>query len=163
MMSTPVAIEVATRLVVATLIGSGVGLNRELRRKPAGLKTHALVALGAALVTAATASLTNINSPNIDAMARVIQGLIAGVGFLGGGAILKDGGDIVRGLTTAASIWLVACLGIACGAGEFGVALIGLAIALIILVFGNAMERRFRRATATVVPPRPSDSGPGRP
>lgn len=162
MMSTPVAIEVATRLVVATLIGSGVGLNRELRRKPAGLKTHALVALGAALVTAATASLTNIKSPNIDAMARVIQGLIAGVGFLGGGAILKDGGDIVRGLTTAASIWLVACLGIACGAGEFGVALIGLAIALIILVFGNRMERRFRRATATVAPPRPSDNDPER-
>jgi putative Mg2+ transporter-C (MgtC) family protein len=158
-----VASEVATRLVMATLIGSGVGLDRELRHKPAGLKTHALVALGAALVTAATASLTNINSPNIDAMTRVIQGLIAGVGFLGGGAILKGGEEMVRGLTTAASIWLVACLGIACGAGEFGVALIGLAIALIVLVFGNAIERRFHRASATSALPRPSGSGPERP
>ena len=163
MMSMPVATEVATRLVVATLIGSGVGLDRELRHKPAGLKTHALVALGAALVTVATASLTNIASPNIDAMTRVIQGLIAGVGFLGGGAILKSSDEMVHGLTTAASIWLVACLGIACGAGEFAVALIGLAIALIVLVFGNAIERRFRRATATSAPPRPSDSGPERP
>ena len=161
MMSVAVATEVATRLVMATLIGSGVGLDRELRHKPAGLKTHALVALGAALVTATTASLTNVDNPNIDSMARVIQGIIAGVGFLGGGAILKSNDEMVRGLTTAASIWLVASLGIACGAGEFGVALIALAIALVVLVFGNQIERRMRRpSTATSAPLRPSDSDP---
>ena|SRR5438270_1305935 len=162
-MTMAMATEVTTRLVVATLIGSGVGLDRELRHKPAGLKTHALVALGAALITVVGASLTNLNQPDTSVISRVIQGIIAGVGFLGGGAILKSSDDMVRGLTTAASIWLVASLGIACGAGQFGAALIALAIALIVLVFGNAIEQRFRRASATSSPARPSGSGPGRP
>lgn len=145
MMDMATVTEVASRLVVATLIGAGVGLDRELRHKPAGLKTHALVALGAALVTVVSAAIVSLAHPNIDVVSRVIQGLIAGVGFLGGGAILKDRSDeMVRGLTTAASIWLVAAMGIACGVGEFGVALIALGIALIVLVFGNALERRFK-------------------
>jgi putative Mg2+ transporter-C (MgtC) family protein len=130
--------EVAMRLVAATLIGSGVGINRELRHKPAGLKTHALVALGASLVTAVCAFL-----PDPTAMSRAIQGIIAGVGFLGGGAILKSSDDAVHGLTTAASIWLVASLGIACGAGQWIIAMIALAIALIVLVAGNAVEKFF--------------------
>ncbi|HMC20442.1 MAG TPA: MgtC/SapB family protein, partial [Thermoanaerobaculia bacterium] len=112
MVDMPAATEIAMRLVVATFIGSGVGLDRELRHKPAGLKTHALVALGAALVTVVTASLTDLLHPDSAAMSRAIQGIIAGVGFLGGGAILKSDGEIVQGLTTAASIWLVASLGI---------------------------------------------------
>jgi putative Mg2+ transporter-C (MgtC) family protein len=165
MMTVSVATEVATRLAVATLIGSGIGLDREFRHRPAGLKTHALVALGAALVTAVTASLTDFAHPDAAALTRVIQGVIAGIGFLGGGAILKSSNEMVHGLTTAASIWVVAALGVACGAGQFGVALIALAIALIVLVFGNAIERRLGRhkPTATFSPPRPSDSGPGRP
>ncbi|HEY8132743.1 MAG TPA: MgtC/SapB family protein [Thermoanaerobaculia bacterium] len=142
MVDMPAATEVAMRLVAATLIGSGVGLDRELRHKPAGLKTHALVALGAALVTVVTASLTDLMHPDSAAMTRAIQGIIAGVGFLGGGAILKGSDEIVSGLTTAASIWLVASLGIACGAGQWAAALIALAIALIVLVLGNAVERR---------------------
>jgi len=132
--------EVAMRLVAATLIGSGVGLNRELRHKPAGLKTHALVALGASLVTAVCAFL-----PDPTAMSRAIQGIIAGVGFLGGGAILKSSDEIVHGLTTAASIWLVASLGIACGAGQWIIAMVALAIALVVLVAGNAIEKSLSR------------------
>ena len=163
MMDTATATEVASRLVVATLIGSGIGLDRELRHKPAGLKTHALVALGAALLTVIAETMVSLAHPDPTVLARVIQGIVAGVGFLGGGAILKSNEEMVHGLTTAASIWLVAALGIACGAGEFAVALIALAIALIVLVFGNAAERRFRRASATFSPPRPSGSGPERP
>ena len=128
--------EVATRLLAATLIGIVVGLNRELRHKPAGLKTHALVALGASLVTAVCAFL-----PDSTAMARAIQGIIAGVGFLGGGAILKSSDESVHGLTTAASIWVVASLGIACGAGQWIIAIIAVVIALIVLIAGNAIER----------------------
>ena len=128
------------RLVAATLIGSGIGLDRELRHKPAGLKTHALVALGACLITAVCAFL-----PDGASLSRGIQGIIAGVGFLGGGAILKSNGEMVQGLTTAASIWLAASLGIACGAGQWIMAVIALFIALIVLVFGNVVERRFRR------------------
>ena len=142
MMTMPVATEVATRLVVATLIGSGIGLDREIRHKPAGLKTHALVALGAALIIVVSASLTDLLHPDSSVMSRVIQGIIAGVGFLGGGAILKSSEEMVTGVTTAASIWLVASLGIACGAGEFATALIALAIALVVLVLGNAFESR---------------------
>jgi len=141
-MNMPAVIEVATRLVAATLIGSGVGLDRELRHKPAGLKTHALVALGAALIIVVSASLTDLLHPDSSVMSRVIQGIIAGVGFLGGGAILKSSEEMVTGVTTAASIWLVASLGIACGAGEFATALIALAIALVVLVLGNAFESR---------------------
>jgi putative Mg2+ transporter-C (MgtC) family protein len=138
----PAAAEIAMRLVVATFIGIGIGLDRELRHKPAGLKTHALVALGAALVTVVTASLTNLMHPDIAALSRAIQGIIAGVGFLGGGAILKSSDEMVQGLTTAASIWLVASLGIACGVGQWIAAVIALAIALIVLILGNAVERR---------------------
>src|SRR5919204_2047193 len=98
-MSMATATEIATRLVVATLIGSGVGLDRELRHKPAGLKTHALVALGAALITVISASLTDLLHPDSAVMSRVIQGIIAGVGFLGGGAILKSGDEMVTGIT----------------------------------------------------------------
>ena len=159
-----IATEIATRLAIATLIGAGVGLDRELRHRPAGLKTHALVALGAATVVAATASLTNIHNPDSAAITRVIQGVIAGIGFLGGGAILKSGGEVIQGLTTAASIWVVAAIGVACGAGEFAPALIALVITLVILIFGNAVERWIgRRASAAFSPPPPSGSGPERP
>jgi putative Mg2+ transporter-C (MgtC) family protein len=137
--------QIAVRLLVATGIGIGIGLDRELRHKPAGLKTHALVALGAALVTVVTASLTGLQHPDIAGLTRVIQGIIAGVGFLGGGAILKSNDEMVHGLTTAASIWVVASLGIACGAGEWAAALIALGIALLVLIAGNVVERRILR------------------
>jgi putative Mg2+ transporter-C (MgtC) family protein len=131
--------EVACRLIGATLIGAGVGLDRELRHKPAGLKTHALVGLGASLITVVCAYL-----PDPAGMTRAIQGIIAGVGFLGGGAILKSTDESISGLTTAASIWVVASLGIACGAGQWVMAIIALAIALIVLIAGNAIEKFFR-------------------
>ena len=131
--------EVVLRLAGATAIGAGVGLDRELRHKPAGLKTHALVALGASLVTVVCAYL-----PDSTAMSRAIQGIIAGVGFLGGGAILKSNGEMVHGLTTAASIWLVASLGIACGSGQWIMAIIAASLALIVLIAGNAAEKAFR-------------------
>src|SRR5213592_4056319 len=88
---------VALRLLAATLIGSGIGLDREIRRKPAGLRTHALVSLGAALAVVVVIRVTPISVQYAEgqlgllgAISRVIQGIIAGVGFLGGGAILKS-------------------------------------------------------------------------
>ncbi len=132
---------------MATLIGSGIGLDRELRGKAAGMRTHALVSLGAALIVVVTIRLTPVGFEHIDAISRAIQGIIAGVGFLGGGAILKSSGqgEIVQGLTTAASIWLVACLGVACGAGQWVASLIGLILALLILIVGRVVERFFHR------------------
>jgi len=138
----PELLELALRLLVATLVGSVIGLDREVRRKPAGMRTHALVALGAALVTSVVVNIDPA-AIHVDAVSRAIQGIIAGVGFLGGGAILKSGTldhENVHGLTTAASIWLVASLGIACGVGQWIAALIALTLALSVLIIGGPIE-----------------------
>lgn len=142
-------LDITIRLLMATLIGAVLGIDRELRAKPAGIRTHALVALGAATVTLSTIEFATGSEVFADAVSRAIQGIVAGVGFLGGGAILKSSsGDDVRGLTTAASIWVVAALGIACGGGFWIAALIALVIAVVVLALGQHLEaqltRRFR-------------------
>ena len=148
--------EVGLRLLAATLIGSGIGLDREVRRKPAGMRTHALVSLGAAVLTVVVARIGPAEADHLSAVSRVIQGIIAGVGFLGGGAILKAEHEMVHGLTTAASIWLVATLGIACGAGQWIAALIAWVIAILILTVGSRVEglvhRIFDRTNTVKLP-----------
>ena len=132
--------EVFLRLFVALLIGCILGLNRELHGKPAGMRTHALVALGASLVTVTSIEL--VDPAHMDAVLRVVQGLIAGIGFLGGGVILRDDSThSVHGLTTAASIWVVASLGVACGAGQWLTAVMAFALTLAVLVAGASIER----------------------
>lgn len=141
-------LDVLVRLVAATLIGAALGLNREIRGKPAGLRTHALVALGTALVTLTGVELAGHDGDfDSDSVSRVIQGITAGIGFLGGGTILKaDSGEHISGLTTAASLWLVACLGIACGVGLWVMSLVALGLALLVLVAGEPLERVLHRA-----------------
>jgi putative Mg2+ transporter-C (MgtC) family protein len=128
------------RLGAAVLVGSIVGLNRDLHGKPAGLRTHALVALGSALITLASAELMQ---PGDGGIARTFQGIITGVGFLGAGVILHPSARTfqIQGLTTAASIWVVACIGAACGAGTWVIALLGGAFTLLILTLGGRLER----------------------
>jgi putative Mg2+ transporter-C (MgtC) family protein len=145
-------LEVALRLGAAVLVGGGIGLERELHGKPAGIRTNALVGLGSALAVLVIIRATPAGFNSVDALSHVIQGVIAGVGFLGGGAILKSTGSLpesVHGLTTAASIWLVAALGIACGVGQWETALIAAAIALFVLVLLIPVERRLRRHIKT--------------
>jgi putative Mg2+ transporter-C (MgtC) family protein len=139
--------EILFRLGAATLIGCALGLNREIRRKPAGMRTHALVALGTALVTLTGISLAAHDGEfDSNSVSRVIQGIVAGIGFLGGGTILKsDSGEQISGLTTAASLWVVACLGIACGVGLWRMALVALGLALLVLIAGEAVERVLHR------------------
>jgi len=152
------AYEVVIRLSVAAFIGGCIGLDREVRRKPAGMRTHALVSLGAALVM-----LVAVRFPGADhlsAVTRVIQGIIAGVGFLGAGTILKSDHAMVHGLTTAASIWLVASLGIACGIGQWIAALVALALALVILILGEPVEVFVHRIAGKRVEPPSDDDGP---
>src|SRR5918993_260911 len=107
------------RLALAVALGAAVGINRELRGKPAGLRTHALVALGAGLLTLIGLALTGRNDIEaFGAASRVLQGLIAGIGFLGGGVILRrEESNEVLGLSTAASIWIVAAIGVGAGGG----------------------------------------------
>lgn len=159
--------QIFLRLFVATLIGTVLGLNREIHGKPAGMRTHALVSLGAALITLISLELVT-NGKQVDnaAVLRTIQGIMAGIGFLGGGVILRDDShQSVHGLTTAASVWVVASLGIACGAGQWLTALLALALTLTVLVFLGRIEKRcigwFTRGHAPAEPPRADGPRPG--
>ena len=136
--------DVAMRLASATLAGAVIGVNRDLAQKPIGIRTLALVALGAATATVATIQVPGM-AENPDAMSRVVQGVIqgvmAGISFIGAGVILRDPqARTVDGLTTAASVWVTAALGIACGLGMWGVVAIGAALALILLVAVGWLE-----------------------
>jgi len=138
--------EMVLRLAVATAAGAAIGLNRDLKGKPAGLRTHALVALGSALLV--SVSVMPATSADFDStsVSRVIQGIVTGIGFLGGGVILKDAtGTAVHGLTTAAAIWLAASLGMACGLGSWPQVAIALALAFVVLLFGGPVEQAFHR------------------
>jgi putative Mg2+ transporter-C (MgtC) family protein len=123
-------VRVALRLVGSLVIGTLIGLQRELTHKPAGLRTHLLVALGSTLLVVAA---VNAGMKSAD-VSRVIQGLVTGIGFLGGGTILKLTREHeIRGLTTAAGIWLTAAASIAVGLGMFVDAFIGVLFALFVL------------------------------
>jgi putative Mg2+ transporter-C (MgtC) family protein len=138
--------EAAIRLLAAAGIGGVIGLNRELTRKPAGLRTHSLVALGAALATVTALQLDpGANRTSADAASRVIQGVIAGIGFIGGGVILHSEGRNVYGLTTAATILVAAALGVSCGVGQWRVAGLASLIALAVLIVGRGVESALHR------------------
>jgi putative Mg2+ transporter-C (MgtC) family protein len=132
-------LEIIGRLVIATLLGAGIGINREREGKPAGLRTHALVALGGAVFTIVALLLS---AGDASAAARVLQGVTAGIGFIGAGVIMRrpDLHD-VQGLTTAAAIWLVSGIGVAVGAGLWRTSLIALALGLVVLIAGEAIDR----------------------
>ena len=115
------------RLAVAAGLGGAIGLERELRAQPAGFRTHVLVALGAGLFTATGAGVVGADPT------RVAAQVVTGIGFLGAGAILHQGGSI-KGLTTAASLWITAAAGLACGLGRPGLAAAAVALALVVLV-----------------------------
>src|SRR5438477_3708370 len=117
----PTHSDTALRLMAATAVGALIGLNREMRGKPAGLRTHSLVTLGAALMTLCGVYLSVGEDAN--ATSRVLQGIITGIGFLGVGVIIRDNAGHVRGLTTAATIWMAAALGIVCGIGYWWAAI----------------------------------------
>jgi putative Mg2+ transporter-C (MgtC) family protein len=134
--------EAALRLGAALILGSIFGLNRELQGKPAGLRTHALVCLGAAVAT-----IIVLRSPNgslaadQNAMSRVVQGILTGVGFLGAGVIMRDPGGHVTGLTTAATVWMCAVLGTVCGLGYWGILGIAVFLTTLVLLLGRPLER----------------------
>jgi putative Mg2+ transporter-C (MgtC) family protein len=156
--STGFAVPLATtwlRLVAAVLIGGVIGVDRELHHKPAGLRTHGLVALGAALITLVAIQLSGPG--DFSGVLRAVQGIITGIGFLGAGVILHPANQSnISGLTTAASIWVVSGLGIGCGAGLWGSTLSAFGLVLLILVFGGRVERivsRFNAARSNVGEP----------
>jgi putative Mg2+ transporter-C (MgtC) family protein len=126
--------ELTLRLVVAAVAGVALGLERELRAHPAGARTHALVAVGAALFTISGAyGFTDVPHGPATDPARVGAQVASGIGFLGAGAILRQGLG-VRGLTTAATLWLAAAIGVASGAGSYPAVAIGTVVVLVVLV-----------------------------
>jgi putative Mg2+ transporter-C (MgtC) family protein len=137
----------ATRLVVrlgiAAVLGGALGYERELRGKDAGLRTHMLICVGAALFVAIPQQAGFEGDP----LSRVIQGIVAGIGFLGGGAILKlEGERRIEGLTTASGIWLTCAIGISAGLGRELSALVGTAIALFVTASLSSLSRRLERS-----------------
>lgn len=131
-------------MLTATVLGALIGLEREVSKKPIGLRTNMLICLGASIFTIISIELglSLGGSPE-----RMAANVVQGVGFLGAGAIMRDRGTI-QGATTAATIWLVASLGVACGAGFFLVAIVGTVLTLFVLFALHPLERRLDRRRA---------------
>lgn len=143
-------LEAALRVLMAVVAGSLIGLDRELRNKPAGLRTHILISLAAALFTLITFELheqfTGEDGTKTADPVRIIEAVTAGVAFLAAGAIIQSRGN-VHGLTTGANMWLAGALGVACGAGYYFLATIGTVFALIVLVVLAKLENRLNTAS----------------
>ena len=123
-------VSLVSRLLTAMILGALVGAQRESIGKPAGLRTHMLVAMGSALFVLAPLEA----GMELDGISRVIQGIVTGIGFIGGGAILKlQEKREIEGLTTAAGIWMTAAIGIAAGLGRWGLALVSTVLTWITL------------------------------
>ena len=121
---------ILVRVMVAAALGAVIGWERELKGRAAGLKTHILVSVGSALFVLAP-TLAGVDGGD---NTRVMQGIVSGIGFLGAGAILRSrGGERVEGLTTAASIWLTAAIGMAAGIGQEMVALVTTVLAFLVV------------------------------
>ena len=133
-------LEMFLRLGFAALVGVALGLNRDLRGKPTGVRTLGLVGVASCV---AVLAVTHTEEGNIG---RVIQGIVTGIGFLGAGVIVHiNSSKDIHGLTTAACVWLTACIGAACAVGEWKVILLSTPLIAVILIFGGPLERWVRR------------------
>jgi len=133
------------RLLLAAGLGAAIGLEREFRHKPAGLRTNILIALGSALFTMMSIELAGLKGGTPD---RVAAQIVTGIGFLGAGAIMRHR-ESVQGLTTAATIWVNAAVGVAVGAGEYATASMATAITLVVLALLGPLEAYFERRSAS--------------
>ncbi len=151
-------VRISLRLFIALVIGGLVGIQRELTHKPAGLRTHMLLALGTALflITADEAGMSKSD------LSRVVQGLVTGIGFLGGGAILKLAAEHeIHGLTTAAGIWLTAAASAAAGLGQLALAVVAVCLGLLVLAAFVKVEKRLHLASQDAANRKPPDRAKG--
>ena len=148
-------LDLSLRLVAAAALGLAIGFEREIHGHPAGLRTHMLVAVGSGLFTVLSAygfnGVVAVGNPNapIDPT-RIAAQIVSGIGFLGAGAILKDG-IVIRGLTTAASLWATAAVGMAAGAGEYIIGGVATATILVSLWPINALAERLHGSAVPAV------------
>ena len=141
-------LDLALRLTVGLVLGAIIGFERELQRQPAGFRTHSLVSLGAALFTVVSAY--GFSGDLVDPT-RIAAQIVSGIGFIGAGTILQHRGHI-RGLTTAASLWSVAAIGTAAGAGLYIVAIVGTLLILVVLSILDRIEEFARRRLQLTTP-----------
>jgi putative Mg2+ transporter-C (MgtC) family protein len=133
---------VMIRVIAAVLLGGFLGIERERTGKPAGFRTHILVCLGTALVVLACTEV----KMSVDGLSRVVQGIVTGIGFIGAGSILKLSEQReIKGLTTAAGLWMTAIIGISVGLGALGLAVIGTVLALLVLSLEHVVDSRIAR------------------
>lgn len=137
--------EIILRLVLASIIGGLIGLEREVKSRPAGLRTHILVTVGSTLVM-----LVSIDAFKSGDPARLAAQVVSGIGFLGAGTILREGSDI-RGLTTAACIWISGCIGLGIGIGYYLGSLVTAGIVLFSLLSLGFLEKRIEFAKTEVL------------
>jgi putative Mg2+ transporter-C (MgtC) family protein len=136
------------RLASAAAVGGLIGINRDLSGKPTGVRLHALVSIGSALFVM-LAGRYGSGTFDSSAESRIIQGVVGGIGFLGGGVILRSpGGERIRHINTAATIWVTAALGSACGLGAWRLAVVSAVLVLIVLTGGLWLDRRLHRKAA---------------
>ncbi len=150
MIDVAVQLDLSLRLVLAAALGALIGAEREIHGHPAGIRTHMLVALGSGLFT--VLSIHGFGQgPGVPIdPTRIAAQIVSGIGFLGAGAILKDG-IVIRGLTTAASLWATAAVGMAAGAGEYVVGAVGAAVILVSLWPINALAERLHGSSVPEV------------
>ena len=138
-------IEMTLRLCCATIAGMLIGINRDIHNKPIGMRTLGLVGLGSAIVILSGSVYEGLHFGQ-DAVSRVVQGIMTGLGFLGAGAILRGRDQMqVQGLTTAATVWIAAGLGVTAGLGAWFITIAGTLVTLFLLTYGTRLERRLIR------------------
>lgn len=144
-------LEAAGRLVLAAVLGAAIGLERESHRRPAGFRTHTLVCLGSALVMLVSAyGLAGHPGTWPYDPTRIAAQVVSGIGFLGAGTILREG-PVIRGLTTAASLWVVAGIGLAVGAGFYTGAVAAAFLAVAVLIVLSRIERQLLLSKAVTL------------
>lgn len=134
------------RIAAAAMAGIVLGLNRDLNGKPVGVRTLGVVSVAACVLSYAAIEFEiDAGTVSGEMVGRAVQGLMAGIGFLGGGVILRTRARSVEGLTTAAMVWLTTVLGVACGLGAWHIVVIGALAALLLVSFGGGFEQAARR------------------
>ncbi|HPN73097.1 MAG TPA: MgtC/SapB family protein [Candidatus Omnitrophota bacterium] len=133
--------DIALRLAISTILSAVIGIEREIHKRAAGFRTHILVCLGSTLfmLTSISVAVTYSSAGAVDP-SRIAAGVVTGIGFLGAGAIMRYG-ESIKGLTTAASVWVVAAIGLSVGAGMYGAAVMTTVVVLVVLVFSTLQEK----------------------
>lgn len=149
--------DIIIRVIIAVVVGMIIGIERELSNHPAGMKTHALVCLGAAITTMISSEMcyTLMIDPNLSSstkvdVSRIASGVVSGIGFIGAGAIIKSkDGSVVTGITTAATVWISGCMGLAIGMGYFRMVLIAMFAILFTTITLKGLEDKFIKHRGT--------------